>query len=203
MLTRLRRAALTMRPTLLLWMPAFVFVCCGGKVLEEMGDAGAGVGSGATANLDSGGWTAANGDATTMMKTGGRGMDAGKGAGKDAAKDAEAACMDAAVNVAVFDSGDPWWSCFQKAAGCGGTLGDGAPGYLTACGANCVCNSAFYTALLCARDGGAQPVCYTPAVTSGALGASWYLNCYMPNMMACNPDGRDASMSEGGGGEGG
>lgn len=188
-----------MRPTLLLWMPAFVFVGCGGKVLVEMGDASVGVGSRTTPNLDSGGSTGAKGDTTTMMKGGGVGIDAGK----DAAKETMAACKDAAVNVATFDSGDPWWSCIQKAAGCGGTLSDGGPGYLAACGANCLCNSAFYTALLCAADGGGLMGCYSPAVTSGALGTSWYINCYMPNMMACNPDGRDASMSEDGGGEGG
>jgi hypothetical protein len=114
---------------------------------------------------------------------------------KEAARDsAPAACVDAAINVATFDSGSASWGCYQKNC----TTGNGN---LPACAADCTCNTAFATALACVADGGDTTACFTPAVTGGGDGGlQWYMGCFMMNMTTCGggppPDGGDAGDGE-------
>lgn len=109
---------------------------------------------------------------------------------KEAAKEAAAACVDAAINVATFDSGSPSWACYQQNCATG-------PGNLPACAADCNCNNLFLTALQCVAEGGATMACFTPPVTMGGdAGLQWYMSCVMNNPATANCQGGD------GGGDG-
>lgn len=174
-----------------------VFAAAAGLVAVGCGDDTTMATGGTDAAPDTGG---GGQDATkTDTSTGG---DAAKETGTDAAKEA-AACMDASFNVATFDSGSPVWACYQQMCAKDDA---GMPGALPQCAADCTCNSAFATALLCVADGGMNTTCFTPAVGSGSLAMNWYLNCFMNFMGACAdggptmtpPDAGDAAPMEAG-----
>ena len=148
-----------------------------------------------------GGGGDANKPDTTTTEGGGV-MDA-----KPEAKAEAAACVDAGVNIATFDSGSPLWACYQMY--CGATGDAAGAGTLSACSADCTCNTAFLTALQCAATDASQAnitACFTPAVMSGTLGLSWYQQCVgvgplTATGMLCQ--GGDGGMMMGDGGDAG
>jgi hypothetical protein len=109
----------------------------------------------------------------------------------DAPKEAAAPCVDAAVNVATFNSMSPLWACLQAA--CVAELGT--------CAADCTCNTAVFGALLCAADGGDQMTCFLPALT---VAGSPLQTCLLNNVTGCSgggdggPDGAREGGAEGG-----
>jgi len=143
-------------------------------------------------------------DATVM--TDGSGTDAPI----EAAPIEAAPCMDAAFNVATFDSGSANWACFQ--AGC--------PDDLNACAAECDCNTSLANGLLCAADAApladgavdtaAQQVCVNARLlrltTDAGRNVQMCLNGQLATCLLHTGDGGDAAPVEGGdsgGGDGG
>jgi hypothetical protein len=105
----------------------------------------------------SGGTTPPADSGTPEASTGEDGSTDSGGGGMDAEMEA-ASCTPAPVNIATFDGGAVW-SCTQAA--CASTMGG-----LTACGADCTCNAAVFSALECvANDGGGTTACFTNALT--------------------------------------
>ena len=97
---------------------------------------------------------ASTGDEGTV----GDGSVGGDGSTEPDAEAMEASvCVPAPVNIATFDAGAAW-SCTQAACADGG---------LAACGADCTCNTAIFSALLCVNDAGAKGTvqCFTNAIT--------------------------------------
>jgi hypothetical protein len=117
----------------------------------------------------------AGGDSAAEM-----GFDAGDGA--DATSGAAEASVDGASNSG-FDSGNGILDASADGAGSGGSctlMGTlsaslaNTPSFacaasscsplVTACGADCVCNNTYVTALLCVQSGGATTACFTAAI---------------------------------------
>jgi len=127
----------------------------------------------------------------------------------DAPREA-APCVDAAFNVATFDSGNANWACFQ--AGC--------PGDLNACAAECDCNTSLAAGLDCAADAApladgaidtaAQQVCVNARLlrltTDAGKNVLMCLNGQLAKCLLHTGDGGDAAPGvdgDAGGGNGG
>jgi hypothetical protein len=112
----------------------------------------------------------------------------------DAAKEA-APCVDAAVNVATFNSGSPLWACFQSAC----------VAELATCSADCTCNTAIFGALLCAADGGNQMACFVTGFGLVGTAGAALQTCLLNNLTTCSGGGGDAAPdgAREGGAEGG
>jgi hypothetical protein len=129
--------------------------------------------------------------------------------GEDGGADAEmmmeaAACTPAPVNISTFDGGSVW-TCTQTA--CASTMGG-----LTACGADCTCNAAVFSALQCvASDGGSTTACFTNALTPviSDMAVLTFATCLQSapvSMCAGLPvgdGGKEGGGGDGGGGDGG
>jgi hypothetical protein len=183
--------------TLLVFVP--MFAAAAGFLAIGCGDDTTG---GTTGGTEAGGPDTGGGgtDATKPDTSTG---DAAKETGADAAKEA-AACMDASINVATFDSGSATWACYQQNCAKDDA---GNPGTLPQCAADCTCNSAIATALSCVQEGGVSQTtpCFTTGINNGGMYAqNWYLNCVMPFMGTCGGtdagpgDGGDAETTDGG-----
>jgi hypothetical protein len=175
-----------------------VLAAAAGVVASGCGDdtspAGTTTPDSSTTDSSSGG-----GDSTKPDTSGG-----GTDAAKDAAMDA-GACVDGPFNVETFDSGSPEWACFQMAC----------KNELTACAAECNCNTPIDNALLCAADASNtndMSTCFSnqfPKLTSEAgtalqacIGANLSLDadCIKYTMpMEGGADSGDGAVSEGGG----